>query len=308
MYIVTGASGWLGITTLLYLRDKLNLDLNSDVLCFSSAEKVISLPDGQKVNSLDLKRIQDYRGVYEGVFHFAFLTKDFIRKIGFAKYVQTNQGILLKMDRFLQGSEFKWIVSVSSGAVFDSPKGKLTSNLEKNPYGYLKLKEENLLLTHAETSNSASVVGRLWGCTGFAMPIDRKYAISDFIFQGLETNQINVTSCHEVWRRFIDAQNFIEILHGTALGGVSSTMDSAGELVEIGELARKIGDEVGAVVVRPKYDGVSSGDYYYPEGSEMQSKATQMGLKISTIDEQIVETIKGHRLQIAKVTKEKFIE
>jgi nucleoside-diphosphate-sugar epimerase len=308
MYIVTGASGWLGITTLLYLRDQLNLDLNADVLCFSSTEKVVSLPDGQKVKSLDLKKIQDYTGTYEGIFHFAFLTRDFIGKIGYTNYVQTNQGILLKMDSFLHGSDFKWIVSVSSGAVFDSPNGKLTSSLTKNPYGYLKLQEEKLLLAHAERSYSASVVGRLWGCTGFAMPPNRKYAISDFIIQGLETDQINVTSCHEVWRRFIDAQNFIKILHMTALDGVSRTMDSAGELVEIGELARKIGDELGAVVIRPEYDGISIGDYYYPDGLEMQAKATQMGLKFSTMDEQVIDTIKGHRLHLEKVLKGKINE
>jgi hypothetical protein len=94
----------------------------------------------------------------------------------------------------------------------------------------------------------------------------------------------------------------------TALDGVSRTMDSAGELVEIGELARKIGDELGAVVIRPEYDGISIGDYYYPDGLEMQAKATQMGLKFSTMDEQVIDTIKGHRLHLEKVLKGKINE
>ena len=73
MYVVTGASGWMGISTLLYLRDELGADLESEVLCFSSVDKTIVLPDGAKVESIALESAPKYAGVYEGIFHYAFL-------------------------------------------------------------------------------------------------------------------------------------------------------------------------------------------------------------------------------------------
>ena len=300
MYVVTGASGWMGISTLLYLRDELGADLESEVLCFSSVDKTIVLPDGAKVESIALESAPKYAGVYEGIFHYAFLTRDYVKKYGQAAYINANQAILSKMDDFLGQSSYKWTASVSSGAVFDSPNGNLASDVEINPYGYLKLEEEKLLLLLAQECGAASVVGRLWGCTGSTMPVDSKYAISDFILQGLRSREIKVTSDHEVWRRYIDAQDFIRILHSAATEGTSITMDSAGTLIELGELAHKIAEQLGVGVLRPNFDANKKGDFYYPDGLVMQGISERLNVSIQSIEEQIGATIKGHRRQLAQ--------
>jgi len=158
--------------------------------------------------------------------------------------------------------------------------------------------EENLLMKHSSHHDSNCVIGRLWASSGSLMPLDRKYALSDFIYQGVTSNQIKVNSSHEVWRRYIDAEDFISVLHAMAREGLNQIIDSSGELIEIGDLASRIGLLTMAKVVRPNSGPLSTADLYYPEGFEMQQLAQNYSLKIKTIEEQIVATLRGHIQQI----------
>ena len=298
MYVVTGASGWMGRTTLEYLKNVVHVDLQSEVKCFSSSTREIRLSDGECLQSESLDLIKSLDCDLEGVFHFAFLTRDHLSNLGFEKYVTTNGAILELMSKALRRLKYRWIVAVSSGAVYDPATGQLSEDITKNPYGYLKISEENLLKNLSGNVDANYVIGRLWASSGELMPLDRKYALSDFIYQGLTSNQIFVHSAHEVWRRYMDAENFISVLHMMAREGLNQTLDSSGELVEIGQLASKIGLVTTAEVVRSKSDPRSSPDLYYPEGFEMQRLAQVYGLKIKTMDEQIIATLRGHIQQI----------
>jgi len=288
----------MGRVTLKYLRDELGVDLQSDVHCFSSTGKKIFLPGGEELASRPFSEILNMNKKMCGIFHFAFLTRDFVSQIGFDNYVKTNKEILKIIDRALLQIEFDWIVSISSGAVFDFPGGKLSDEISKNPYGFLKFEEEYLVQTHARNHGATSVVGRLWGCTGEIMPVDRKYAISDFIYQALTTENINVIADYEVWRRYIDGQDFIRILHQIALMGKSTVVDSSGDLIEVGLLAKKIAERIGSTVSRPKISELMPKDLYYPSGDEMNSYLEKSGTTILGIDEQIDKTIDGHRRQL----------
>ena len=301
MYIVTGASGWMGRTTLSYLRDELNVDLKNEVCCYSSQERMIELTDGDEIHSKDLREIVNFSGDVEGLFHFAFLTKDFVEKIGQAEYVNTNTSILNTLSDVLARTKYRWSVSVSSGAVFDKPGGSLTKDVGSNPYGFLKLKEEKLLLDAAQLSGATSVIGRLWGCTGSLMPVDRKYAISDFIYQGLTSDNIEVQANHVVWRRYMDGQDFIRILHRIAILGKSTTLDSAGDLIEVGELAEKIANKLGIEVSRKEKDITIQPDNYFPNDQVMRKYCEEFGIRLLGIDQQVEETLKGHRRQL-KIT------
>ena len=298
MYIVTGASGWMGRTTLTYLRDELNVDLKTEVSCYSSQERTIKLSNGEEVRSKDFKEIVNFSGDIEGLFHFAFLTKDFVEKVGLEEYVNINTSILETLSDVLARIKYQWSVSVSSGAVFDKPGGSLAKDVDSNPYGFLKLNEEKLLLDSAQLSGATSVVGRLWGCTGSSMPVDRKYAISDFIYQGLTTDSIQVQANHEVWRRYIDGQDFIRILHKIAILGKSTTLDSAGDLIEVGELAEKVANKLGVNVSRAKIDVTIESDNYFPNDQLMKRYCDDFGNRLLNIDQQIDETLKGHRQQL----------
>lgn len=304
MYIITGASGWMGRTTLEYLKNVICIDLKSDVRCFSSTNKSIQLSDGEVVQSRSLDQLQGVTQHVEGIFHFAFLTRDYVQKLGLTDYLRINRSILELLSRALPHMNYNWIVGISSGAVFDPSTENYALDPNQNPYGFLKLQEETLLRNHSETSGSNCMIGRLWASSGNLMPIDRKYALSDFIYQGLTSDRIIVNSSHEVWRRYMDAQDFIQALHIAAKQGKNLILDSNGELIEIGTLASKIASITSSEMVRLSSGANSSPDKYYPEGAQMSLLIEEFGLKLKSIDEQIVSTISGHRYQL--ISGERF--
>lgn len=288
----------MGRTTLEYLKRELKLDLSAEVLCYSSRERDIQLSDGEIVRSRSLKEISRIRQRVHGVFHFAFLTRDFVSTYGVDKYVAVNLSILDFVSTALQRMSYSWIVGVSSGAVFDPGTHNQATDINRNPYGYLKLLEEKLL-QEVTTSRSANcVIGRLWGSSGYLMPVDRKYAISDFIYQGLTSDQIQINSSYKVWRRYMDAQDFIAVLHKMADSGMNRVLDSAGDLVEVGQLATKIALITNSDVVRQDDGDISNPDLYFPSGDEMRAVVQGFGLALKGIDEQLISTISGHSQQL----------
>lgn len=297
----------MGRATLEYLRTECNIDINRDVVCFSSTAKDILLRDGLIVKSNPLENIKAINQI-DGIFHFAFLTRDYVSKLGNSKYLEINNKILFTMDKFLNSADFNWIVSVSSGAVYDPGTTRLAQNADKNPYGFLKLKEEELLTKITESTGANSVIGRLWAASGLEMPIDRKYAFSDFIVQALVTRTIRITSDREVWRRYIDATDFISILHKMALSGQSEVLDSTGSLVELATLASMVAQATESTVSRPKIDTFSVADKYFPDGLVMSEKAESFGITLRSMQEQVERTIAGHVQNLPRYLKENKVE
>jgi nucleoside-diphosphate-sugar epimerase len=274
------------------------VDLNNEVFCFSSVERHIELPDGQVLNSKAFSEILNFNQPVTGIFHLAFLTRDYVQKLGLKEYVAKNSEILLNLESALSQIERQWTIGVSSGAVYDFPSREFATDIELNPYGVLKLREEQILDKSAQSTRSVSIVGRLWGCTGRTMPIERKYAISDFIYQGMTSSTIRVNTAHEVWRRYINSQDFLRILHQMAISGESQTVDSGGPVIEIGELASKIAEKLNVSVERSPRQSALPGDFYYPTSQEMKQFANRLGTNILSIDEQIELTIEGHGHQL----------
>jgi len=302
--IVTGASGWMGRVTLEYLQEECGVDVERDVTCFSSVSRDIILRNGISLRSAPLESLVFHQNSVEGIFHFAFLTRDYVKKLGTPKYLELNQNILKTMETFLSSIDFKWVISVSSGAVFDPGTHSLAQNSDSNPYGYLKLAEEKLLHHLAETKGATAIVGRLWACTGLDMPIDEKYAISNFILQALTEKKILINSTYEVWRRYIDANDFISILHKLTTKGESTILDSAGSLVELGELASMVGFATNALVSRAPMDKGAGPDNYFPDGLVMSRKASSLGITLQTMQEQVERTIRGHVQKLPIYLKE----
>jgi nucleoside-diphosphate-sugar epimerase len=294
----------MGRVALEYLQAECGIDLEQEVRCFSSIEKEIVLQDGTLLRSWPLEGISSFKDSVEGIFHFAFLTRDFVAKFGTQKYLETNASILRTLEQYLEAVDFEWVVSVSSGAVYDPGTKTLTSNPELNPYGFQKRQEEELVSKIAELKGATSVTGRLWACTGSNMPIDRKYAISDFIVQALIENRIVVEANREIWRRYIDENDFISILHTLAVNGESGVIDSAGSLVELGELAQMVGTLTDAQIVRPVLDPSITPDKYFPDGLVMQKKADALGIRLLTMQEQVEQTILGHMQKMPTYLKE----
>ena len=290
--LVTGINGWLGKS---FINIASNNGKNYELVGLSSSDKIQIIFNAQnnkiKVPIKNFWNSNNLSGEVEGLVHLAFLTRDKLKNMSSSEYLYKNRQITQRACSLILDHKPNWVLTVSSGATQNSD--------EANFYGQLKLEEENALNNACESSGSTLVIGRLWGATGFLMPINRNYAISDFICQGLETGKINVNSRYEVWRRYVDADQFMHLLYSKALVGDSVIINSGGPKIEIGDLAKKIAFNLGIkdqVFRNLETDSQLIDDYFF-SGNEYEIAMDKIGIIAKGIDEQVSDTILGHKLQ-----------
>jgi nucleoside-diphosphate-sugar epimerase len=127
------------------------------------------------------------------------------------------------------------------------------------------------------------------------MPIKRAYAISDFIESAKEKNAISINSGGDVIRRYCDAGDFMEVLIRAALKRETTTIDSGGSIIEVGELAKLISARLGQIPIT-RSETPTPLDDYYPRGSEFEELAKSVGVQLHGIDEQVLRTLKSHKV------------
>lgn len=169
------------------------------------------------------------------------------------------------------------VVTISSGAALREPL---------DSYGSLKLEEENQARLLAKTGR-AVVVGRAWSMSGPFVTRPRAYAISDFVLQA-RSGTMTITADHLVYRRYSAVSHFLLVCLRHATAGSSRTIDSGGELVEMGELAERVSRVVNpaATVVRSALSGVVP-SRYASDGVSWQSACVDLGLEPANLEEQI---------------------
>jgi nucleoside-diphosphate-sugar epimerase len=294
--IISGASGWVG-KEVISLVDQKRLAgfTGSNLRLFSSNGRPIKLANKLEflTSVFEVECSSGKQLSPEGFIHLAFLTRDKLKSFSLNDYLRINLELISKACQIIESYQPKWIVMVSSGAIFDRESGEIESNLEKNPYGFCKRLEELLLVDAAKRVGANIVIGRLWGASGEQMPPNAEYALSDFIESARLQNGIQIKSGGEVMRRYVDAGEFMEVLIKLATSGESRIIDSGGDVVEIGELSHLVAEHFpGTSVSRSKIP--TETDDYYPKNQEFNELAKDLGVGLSTINEQVSRTVKGH--------------
>jgi nucleoside-diphosphate-sugar epimerase len=288
---VSGATGWLGLETIervLQFQEVENFSL------YSSNGRGIQRATGAVLATTSFLSTIPPESL-DGFIHLAFLTRDKVSSVGYSEYVANNISLISKACAIIESSRPKWVVLVSSGAIFDRTTGELETDSLKNPYGFCKRIEENLILDSARKVGANVVIGRLWGATGALMPPNSAYAISDFIYGAHLQRKIQIKSGGLVFRRYVDAGEFMETLIRAAISGEHTIINSGGPKIEIGELAILVSNEFSGVeILRPEQqDGA---DDYFPSGDEFESLALKVGVRLSDLPTQVSRTVIGHIL------------
>ena len=223
--LVTGATGWLGKSSINFLLEK-NFAINN-IMAAASKDGTMDLGGFNTIPVKDFFNLNPSEEI-DGIIHLAFLTRDKVDFLTFENYVKFNNEITSKAVHLIKTVKPKWVVNVSSGAVFNSKTKELEQSLENNPYGFLKLIEENELKVAAHVVGANLVIGRLWGASGRFMKLNRAYALSDFIFQAYKEKKIIINSDRTVLRRYVDSEVFMGVLIECALTGRDLVVDSGG--------------------------------------------------------------------------------
>jgi nucleoside-diphosphate-sugar epimerase len=296
--LITGATGWLGRETVArVLEGKLDGISKADLLLASSNGRDLELDSLGVFATGALAEFSDIKSTeaVDGLVHLAFITKDKTAEYSFSEYVAKNIALISAACKIIEREKPKWVVVVSSGAIIDRSTMGIENNVLQNPYGFCKRIEEALIAESARKVGANIVIGRLWGGTGLYMPIKRAYAISDFIESAKEKNAISINSGGDVIRRYCDAGDFMEVLIRAALKGETTTIDSGGSIIEVGELAKLISARLGEIPIT-RSETPTPLDDYYPRGSEFEDLAKSVGVQLHGIDEQVLRTLKSHKV------------
>ena len=295
--LVTGATGWLGRETVArVLEGKFEGITQSDLLLASSNGRDLELDSLGVYPTVALENLshRESTNSIEGLVHLAFITKDKTTQYSFSEYVAKNIELISAACEIIERDKPKWVVVVSSGAIIDRATLEIENNVVRNPYGFCKRIEEALIAESARKVGANIVIGRLWGGTGLYMPVKRAYAISDFIESAKESGAIRINSGGEVIRRYCDAGDFMEVLVRSAIQGDTTTLDSGGSIIEVGELAKVISARLGEISIS-RSEVPTAVDDYYPRGSEFEELAKSVGVQLHGIDEQVLRTLKSHK-------------
>ena len=295
--LVTGATGWLGRETVArVIEGKIEGITQSDLLLASSNGRDLELDSLGVYPTVALENLshRDSTNSIEGLVHLAFITKDKTTQYSFSEYVAKNIELISAACEIIERDKPKWVVLVSSGAIIDRATLEIENNVVRNPYGFCKRIEEALIAESARKVGANIVIGRLWGGTGLYMPVKRTYAISDFIESAKESGAIKINSGGDVIRRYCDAGDFMEVLVRSAIQGDTTTLDSGGSIIEVGELAKLILARLGEISIS-RSEVPTAVDDYYPRGSEFEELAKSVGVQLHGIDEQVLRTLKSHK-------------
>jgi nucleoside-diphosphate-sugar epimerase len=232
--VVTGASGWLGKSAVAVLTNEFS---NYRVIALSRKIQLNKSNSDLIYMSYDEFLRNDYE--ITGLVHTAFMTKNYIEEIGPIKYVDQNTKINNWLLNFIKSKNPKWTVAISSGATkqyIDKVEAGLPI-FDSDLYGKMKLEEEEALLG-SDIPNVA--IGRLWAASGRYMQNHKIYALGQFIEAAINGKNIKIASSEPVYRRYIDAEDFMKVLVMTALNSSRTLFDSGGVLTTIENLAQEV--------------------------------------------------------------------
>ena len=296
---ITGASGWLGRSTLEVLFAS-GYDMTK-VIALASTKKEIHLSNGMNVQAYSISSPPPEIAETEMLIHLAYLTRDKVSATGFEKYVLTNLELTSIALSWLDKYPIKSFITVSSGARNNQSTGNPETDLSENPYGFLKRIDELIFEDQCKLRGINSVVARLWGATGIDMQDAGKYAIGNFVISALEKNKIEIKSGHRVVRRYVDSREFMEVCIRLAKSGKSANFDSGGPEVEIGELASEIAIQLNTGIdISRQLTANQPDDLYFPKGPDFEKIAASVGVELSKISVQINNTILGQRALFTK--------
>ena len=303
--LVTGANGWLGRSSVKVLTER--YPQLFEVLALTRKNDASNLWSDPMVKSITYNDLDYFDLPIQGIIHTAFKTQNYVNEMSASQYRDENLETIEWLKRFIETHDPQWAVGISSGAA--------TRYLEKvstgesldlqDVYGELKVLEEKVLLS-SHIENVA--VGRLWGASGRFMQNYEIYALGQFIENGLNGSEINVNSSIPIYRRYIDAEDFVDVLLNCVWENSRTLLDSGGKLISIQDLAEEVARNFRILKkkdVKVKYlnqIGNSNTQNYYSKSNRFELLMERYSIVSHSLTEQIDRTRSAvmNRLDITK--------
>lgn len=294
--VIVGASGWATRAAEFVLTEK--LFLKSDLLKFYGSYSRTEEINFKKYNVEEWVP-QELKAPTSLFLPLGFLTVDKYFKWGPQEFEARNRQLIHKSVEFIKFNEPERCILISSGIV-DKTLDLSPRNPSYLSYAKLKSEEEEQISRICQEMKTKLVICRLFSASGRHIVDPNRYAVGNFVLQGLLTGKIKVKSEGSVLRRYVDMGQLIEICIKAAKEKGLTRFDSGGELIEITELAEMVAHHLGVKVSERMEEPKYSMDSYFSKSSVMEDLAKESQIQPFSISEQIQETIIGVNIQLQK--------
>lgn len=292
-FVVTGGGGWLGRAALDILDRVYGADLPRRVSVFGVGAKLLDLRSGRRIASRPFAEMARLKRAGPTILHFAYLTRGYAAQMPLATYLAINRGLSVTVAEAAERCGARGFFLPSSGAVYRqdrTPEHDLTAN----PYGVLKLEDEARFTALARRGGFPAVVFRIFNLAGPFMNHKSHYALGSILQDIAAGRTIELTAAHPVVRSYTHVGDLLTLaLSLLARGEGAGPLDTAGQpAIEIGALARRAArllGRPGLEIRRPEFASAPA-DIYVGDGARFEALAGAVGLRLRTLDEQIVET------------------
>ena len=300
LLVVTGATGWFGRTALHELQQWLGPEAFSRrVRPFASRSRTIvstGFADGveRPIPVAPLAELPELAASepIEALLHTAFLTREYVERVGVETYISVNRGITDLVGRSLEASPSARAVVISSGAAaaLDAVVC-LEEYLHADPYGVLKSEEERHLSEIADT-----LVLRAYAVSGRFLRDPAQFALGDFLLRALGGQAIVIKAPMPVIRGYGHAGDMVNLAFRWLWSEhlpPTQPIASVSQEVELLVLANQISSLYNLPPVSSTIDPTLPPNLYSEDPTLYINLLHSLGIESRTLDEQIFDTAYG---------------
>jgi len=293
--VVTGGSGWLGRATLEMLESCFGTEAPARIHAFASSSRSLTLRSGTSIEVSPLEDLPRLRIGPHLVAHYAFATRELVARMDTRTYVALNQRITELIEDHLRRQRPAGMVTISSGAVY------LGDDLEANPYGVLKARDEIRFQGIAEQLGDSGpiprlVIPRLFNLAGPFLNKTDHYLLGSIIEDIARGGPIRIHADRQVVRSYMHVVDLVDLAFAVMVddGPVpAAAFDTAGERdVEAGELAglaASVLGRTGMPIERPPLGG-GRPDRYVGDPRVLEALRESYGIGRRDLAVQIADT------------------
>lgn len=274
---ITGAAGWLGRELAFRLIPRENFE----VLLLGRRSETLNL-SGVKAQMHEWTDDLTASWAPEMVVHLAYTTRERLDSFGEDAFIAANLELRARIEKMISAQNVRRLVHVSSGAAI--------SGNQLDLYGQLKKDDEEFYRCLGEATNTEVMTARAWSLSGRFCTKPIEFLFFDVLSQiarGMEN--ITLTAQGEVWRRYVDAGDYLETCVLASLEELCGSIDSTGDLVEAEDLVYQAAQIHGREIriSRPNRLNNASRSSYFSSDPAMESAMQKLGIRRFTLDQQI---------------------
>ena len=297
---ITGSTGWFGRTALHEMQRLLGPEsFSRRVRAFASRARTITstgFADGveRPIPVAPLAELPELaaREPIEALLHTAFLTREYVERVGVEAYISVNRGITDLVCRSLEAAPAARAVLISSGAAAALDEvDRLEDYLHADPYGVLKTEEERRLSEIAQT-----LVLRAYAVSGRFMRDPEQFALGDFLLRALGGLPIEIKAPMPVIRGYGHAGDMVNLafrwLWSEQLPP-AHPIAAVSQEVELLELATLISSLYDLPPPSSAIDTSLAANRYSAEPLLYINFLNSLGIVPRSLDEQVFDTASG---------------